>query len=82
MASEPELMEAIKKMVSTPSVWTVGVTDNPNRRRVEHNSPAVWYHWGADTERIARNVEEYFVARGMKGNTGGDGGADYVYIFL
>ncbi len=81
MASESVIKAAIEKIVSKYSLWTIGVTDNPTRRRGEHDNPSAWRHWNADTEQAARNVEAYFIAKGMKGATGGGGKADYVYIF-
>lgn len=81
MASEATIKAAIEGIVSDYSVWTIGVTDDPARRRREHDNPKVWHDWDADTEQAARNVEAYFIAKGMKGDTGGGGTADYVYIF-
>ena len=82
MASEPTIKDAIERIVNNYSVWTVGVTDDPATRRTQHGNPSTWYHWDADTQQIARNVEAYFIAKGMKGGIGGSGSADYVYIFL
>ena len=62
-------------------IWTIGITDDPERRREEHNDPKYWKHWKADTETIARNVEKYFLDKGMKGDTGGGNTPNYVYIF-
>ncbi len=81
MLSEAKIKAAIEMRVSEYSFWNIGVTDNPVRRRREHRSPDAWYDWDADTEQEARNVEAYFIAKGMKGATGGGGKADYVYIF-
>ena len=81
MSSEATIKAAIEKIVSRYSAWTIGVTDNPDRRKREHGNPDVWYQWDADSERVARNIEAYFVDKGMKGDTGGGGSADYVYIF-
>ena len=63
------------------SQWTIGVTDDPVKRKVVHGNPKAWIQWNADTEQAARNVEAHFIAKNMKGGTGGLGGADYVYIF-
>jgi hypothetical protein len=82
MASESAIKKAIEEKVKHYSVWTIGVTDDPDRRREEHDNPAVWYQWDADSEQVARNVEAYFIDKGMKGGSGGGGGADYVYIFI
>ena len=81
MASESAIKAAIDNIVSDYSLWTIGVTDNPARRETEHGNPSTWFQWDADTERGARNVEEHFLDKGMKGSGGGLGRADYVYIF-
>jgi len=81
MASESAIKAAIEAKVSVYSAWTIGVTDDPDRRRGEHGNPSIWYQWDADSEQVARNVESYFLDKGMKGGGGGGGGADYVYIF-
>ncbi len=82
MASEAALIAEIRRLVSYYRVWTIGVTDDPEHRMREHNNPKSWRYWDADTERIARNVEAYFLNEGMSGDTGGRGRADYVYIFI
>ena len=82
MASETDIKVAIERVVGGKySIWTIGVTDDPNRRRIEHGNPGAWIQWDADTETAARNVEKYFLDKGMKGAPGGAGRADYVYIF-
>ena len=82
MASETVIKAAIENIVAVYSAWTIGVTDNPSLRRIQHGNPVAWWQWDADTEQAARNVESYFIAKGMKGGTGGLGRANYVYIFL
>ena len=81
MASESAIKASIEAIISVPSNWTIGVTDDPTRRKAEHGNPSGWRQWDADTETAARNVESYFIAKGMKGGSGGSGRADYVYIF-
>ena len=81
MASETTIKAKIEAKVGTYSIWTIGVTDDPDRRRTEHGNPSMWQQWDADTEQMARNVEAYFIEKGTKGDTGGGGSADYVYIF-
>lgn len=81
MASEAAIKTAIEKIVTDYSLWTIGVTDNPVRRKSEHDNPTHWHQRDADTETAARNVEKYFLDKDMKGSGGGGGGADYVYIF-
>ena len=82
MASELEIRTAIEARVNYYPAWTVGITDDPDRRRQEHGNPSGWYHWNADSEQVARNVEGYFLKKGMRGGSGGSGIANYVYIFI
>ena len=63
------------------SSWTIGVTDDPNRRRSEHGSPFTWYQWNPLTESEARSIENYFLSKGCHGGSGGLGYANVVYIF-
>ena len=63
------------------SSWTIGITDDPERRKGEHKNPKYWHDWRADTETIARNVEEHFIEKGMNGDVGGGESPNYVYIF-
>lgn len=85
--NESELKSAIQtKISSTPySIWTIGITDDPTRRRSEHEaegkSCTYWRDWKADTETIARSVEAYFISKGMNGGTGGGDHPTYVYVF-
>lgn len=85
MASESAITAAIENVVGQTSnkysIWTIGVTDDPASRKGQHGNPGSWMHWNADSESAARNVEKHFLAKGMKGGTGGGGKADYVYIF-
>lgn len=89
MASEQSIKDAIeqKRTSLSYSSWTIGITNDPERRRGEHNndgkSTSACRHWEADSESVARNVEQYFLNKGMKG--GGGGGSSppprWVYIF-
>ena len=76
MATEVAIKADIERIVSDYSLWTIGVTDSPTRRRSEHGSPPSWRQWDADTEQAARNVEAHFLAKHMKGGSGGPGRAD------
>jgi len=82
---ESELIQAISLGRTNYRLWTIGITDDPKRRRPEHDARGedtkYWTDWKADTEAIARNVEKYFLDRGMKGSTGGGEHPTYVYVF-
>ena len=80
---ESEIIQAIEGR--TYHLWYIGITDDLERRKAEHDSAGdstkYWQSWKADTETIARNVEKYFLDKGMKGGTGGGEHPTYVYIF-
>jgi hypothetical protein len=59
--------------------WTIGVTGDIDRHFKEHGRPATWFHWRADSEQVASNVESFFLRRGMRYGSQG-GGSVYVYI--
>ncbi|PKB71251.1 MAG: hypothetical protein BZY87_06455 [SAR202 cluster bacterium Io17-Chloro-G6] len=83
MASATIIKESINMVVTTYSLWTIGLTIDPGRREVEIGNPIGWRLFEADTEQAAKNVEAHFVGKGMKGATGGRAsGATYVFIFM
>ena len=85
------IMEKIEARVMTEKhkdckIWTIGVTDKPDERKSQHKSDGknvdFWTQWNADSEKDARDIEEYYKEqKKMKGGLGGPGSADYVYIF-
>ncbi len=83
--NESELIGAIQVGITNFNLWTVGITEDTERRKAEHKSKGEnidsWREWRADTETIARNVESYFLKKGMKGGSGGVGHPTFVYIF-
>ena len=85
--TKQEIIDAIEKKRSNSqySSWTIGVTDDPATRKSQHESKgkdvSSWKHWKTDSEQIGRDVERYFLAKGMQGDDGGGGNAGYVYIF-
>lgn len=85
--NEAELKAAIEARIGSTqcSIWTIGITDDPSRRKSEHEAEGkdvkYWRDWKADTETVARNVEAYFIDKGMKGSTGGGERPTYVYVF-
>ena len=81
-----ELIAAIHSRYTSPSLWTIGITTNPARRKEEHerDGNVNWYVWEADSLSVARDVEKHFLDKGMKGGEGGDiddRKTVYVYIF-
>jgi hypothetical protein len=84
---ESEIRQAIEQKIGDTDckIWTIGITDDPVRRKTEHDakneSTTYWKDWKADSETIARSVEKYFLDKGMKGSTGGGEHPTYVYVF-
>jgi hypothetical protein len=78
---ESEIIQAIDKKVITYRLWTIDITEDPKQRKEQHGNPEHWADWKADSETIARNVEKYFIDKGMKGGTGGGDHPTYVYTF-
>jgi len=77
-----EIVYAIERCIGGKhSLWTVGITNDPSRRKDEHENPKDWHYWDAQTESIARNIEAYFLDKGCKGGGGGGYSPSYVYIF-
>jgi len=86
MVSKSTIMSEIESRVQSAktkkySIWTIGVTDDPQTRKQKHDDPKYWMQWNADSEQDARDIESHFIDKGMKGGTGGGGSADWVYIF-
>jgi hypothetical protein len=67
--------------------WTVGITSDWARRKNEHSndgkSLGCWTCWQADSLSDARQIENYFLDKGMRGGGGGNmaTGTTFVYIF-
>lgn len=83
---ESEIIQEIENRVASSqkkdySIWTIGITEDPEQRKEQHGNPKYWMNWKADSETIARDVEKYFIDKGMKGGTGGGDRPTFVYIF-
>ena len=67
------------------STWTMGITNTPKIRKDQHDNEGKdvkhWKDWSTDNEKDGKDIEEYFLDKGMKGDAGGRGYASYVYIF-
>ena len=71
------------------SEFYIGITNNIDERLFgSHKVPREnhwWIYSPADTEEIAREVEKFYLDKGMRGGTGGgtgNGDAKYVYCYL
>jgi len=81
MPGGTEIMSEIERIVAgNYSYWIIGITEDPRRRKQEYGNPTLWYDWDAVYESSARNIEKYFLAKGMNGDVGGGILPHYVYI--
>jgi hypothetical protein len=82
MESKEEIKRKINgKVKGEYHKFQVGVTDKPPRRKYTHGKTPEWEKYNPSTENVARELEQYFLKKGMKGGTGGRGSAKYLYIF-
>lgn len=89
MATKSEIISAIQNHFRgyTYSKCYVGITSNVQQRlHVEHNVPkrgggGHWIYRTAGTAAIAREVEQYFIEKGMDGGGGGSRTARIVYAY-
>ena len=81
MSSANEIQEEINSMVEgNYDDWIIGVTDDPERMKINCGKPLSWHKFEADTEIDARKAEKYFRELGMHVGEQGDD-ADYVYVY-
>lgn len=78
---DAHLQESNKKYFSD---FYIGITNDVERRLFgEHNvdeKNGWWIYSPADSKATAQAVEEYYLGKGMKGNTGG-GNEDTTYVY-
>lgn len=66
------------------SDFYIGITNDIERRLFEEHKVSKDYGWGiyrnGDTKAVAQAVEEYYLDKGMQGDTGG-GNEDTTYVY-
>ena len=84
--NKDDIIKKIEYRVTKYSIWTIGITDDPIRRKTEHENDGQvvtqWEAWEVDSEQDARDIEKYFLDKGME--SGGDEGEEnptFVYNF-
>lgn len=82
------IISDFEKYVGTDdySDWYVGITNDIDRRLYDEHQvdkkQDKWIHSPADSKDIAQEVEEYFLDKGMDGDTGGGyNNTTHVYAF-
>ena len=82
MTARQDIIDNIEKIISGKNrEWTIGITNDPDRRKEERGNPQNWFQWQADSEQDARSIEKHFLDKHMFGAPGGGESPDWVYIF-
>lgn len=90
IVDKPKIITEIESRVSRSktrgySTWTIGITDTPKIRKDQHDNEGKdvkhWKDWSTYNEKDGRDIEKYFLDKGMKGDGGVEGSANYIYIF-
>ncbi len=81
-----DIIKKIEYRVNKYSVWTIGITNDPIRRKteLENAGQAVtqWEAWEADSEQDARDIEKHFLDKGMESAADeGEENPTFVYNF-
>ena len=86
-----EIVKKIKnhlkqRNVSDYSDCYIGITNDAKRRLFDgHNvnrEKGIWIYCQGDSDKVARDVEQYFLAKGCKGGSGGgDDKSTFVYCY-
>lgn len=80
--AKAEIDAYIRKNGGVYSAWYAGIAADPEQRLfTDHNVDKQrdqWIHINCGTDTAARNVENYFLAKGCKG---GGGGGDHTTRF-
>jgi hypothetical protein len=80
--SEESIRREIHNRIRTNySNWYIGVTENPNDRYSQHDSPETWKAWLCSSAAVARRIEKRFLNLGCQGGSGGGTNTRYVYIY-
>ena len=81
MASEHYIIRQVNEIATgNYTKWQIGVTGEPLNRKAQLGNPLTWLHWKADSEQEARNVERFFLDKGLRGTGATTGSGVYVYI--
>ena len=64
------------------SKWRIGRVNEPEECKIQQGNPDSWRDWNATSVDDAKEVESYFIDKGMRSEGAGYGGADFVYIFF
>lgn len=90
MAQKTEIIQSFKDYMAENggeySDWYVGIASDPKKRLFnDHNvseNAGIWIYDNAETQKTAREIEEYFISQGTDGGQGGgDSSTIYAYAY-
>ena len=90
MTSKQTIIVVIEKHIASMdgsySNWYIGISNDAERRLFEEHKVSKengkWIYRTANSDYIARDVEQYFIAKDCDGGSGGgDEGSDMVYAY-
>ena len=81
MASDKYIIRQVKDITTGKyTKWQIGLTGEPLNRKAQLGNPLTWLHWKADSEQEARNVEQFFLDKGLQGTGATHWPGLYVFI--
>ena len=82
MTDSGEVTLSIERIIKVPSIWIIGITDDPEAAMQKHDNPTSWFQWRVASAEDARKVEKHFLDMGVAGTPGENGSSRYVFIYL
>lgn len=81
-----DIEDHIRECGGTYSAWYAGIATDPRSRLFNGHAVAEksdsWIYRDCETDSAARKVEDYFLAKGCDGDTGGgDSSTKYAYAY-
>jgi len=82
-----DIKSYVAKIGNDYSQWYVGVASDPKQRLFKDHAVqqagGAWIYAPCASSAVAREIEDHFLARGMKGGSGGgDASSKYAYAYL
>jgi len=82
MTSKATIRKQIESAVAgSCASWHIGVTDEPVARKARLGTPLNWLQWEAESEKVALEIREEYIKRGMQVSGNSDSPGRYIYIF-
>jgi hypothetical protein len=85
--SKERIIQDIDRIThADPASYTIGITYDEEKRKGEHKASGKdvkqWQAWKAKTQEDAQEIEKHFLAKRLKGGTGGDQKESTVFVYI